>query len=59
MKYAADDAPIINPWLATHVGWQERLDLHPLLVGHSKQIATHDPLLLRQRKRIVTKLIRQ
>jgi hypothetical protein len=41
MQDAADDAPIIHPLLAAHVGWQKRLDLPPLLVVQPEQVTSH------------------
>jgi hypothetical protein len=40
---AADDAAIVLPLDTTHVSWQMRLDLLPLLVAQPKQIPAHDP----------------
>jgi hypothetical protein len=40
---AADDAAIVLPLDTTHISWQMRLDLLPLLVAQPKQIPAHDP----------------
>jgi hypothetical protein len=43
MDDAADDPPIINALLATHVRRQMRLDPNPLLIAQPKQVLSHDP----------------
>jgi len=40
---AADNAAIVLPLDAAHIGWQVRFDPLPLLVAQPKQIPAHDP----------------
>src|SRR5436305_7637899 len=39
----ADDAAIVHPLDAAHIGRQTRLDALPLLIGQPEQIPIHDP----------------
>jgi len=50
---AANDAPIILPFDASHVRRQVRFDPFPLLVAQPKEIASHDPDPFKKRIRIV------
>ncbi len=38
---AADDASVIDTFLATHIGWQKRGDPRPLMIIQPKQVASH------------------
>jgi hypothetical protein len=43
MHNAADDAPIVHPFDASHIPRQMRLDPLPLLIAQPKQVPPHDP----------------
>jgi len=45
MQNVADHLPIIDPFLAPHIGRKMRLDPSPLLIAQPKQVAAHSAVL--------------
>jgi hypothetical protein len=57
MQDAADHPPIIDPFLAAHIGRQMRLDPSPLLIAEPKQVAAHSSVLLASTESLSDSLI--